>query len=234
MDYRGLQALYTVIQTQSFENAANSLCLTQSAISQRIKRLEEDEGEPLLIRSLPYQATTRGQSLLGHYKQVMLLEDNLRSALAQQQQQPQITIAINRDCLETWFGQVLATHELMQTLRLEIIADDQELTLSHLQTGMASACLSTQAKPLSGCQAQTLGNMEYCLVATPAFKAQYFKHRIDTQQLLKAPAVIFDRKDQLLDWFLQRYYDINEPHQNTHRIPSVQVCRAAPDALRPS
>ncbi|EIM4385493.1 LysR family transcriptional regulator, partial [Escherichia coli] len=38
-DYRTLQALDAVIRERGFERAAQKLCITQSAVSQRIKQL---------------------------------------------------------------------------------------------------------------------------------------------------------------------------------------------------
>ena len=40
LDYRGIEALQSVLSLQSFEKAAAKLHITQSAVSQRIKNLE--------------------------------------------------------------------------------------------------------------------------------------------------------------------------------------------------
>lgn len=45
-DYRTLQALDAVIRERGFERAAQKLCITQSAVSQRIKQLENMFGQP--------------------------------------------------------------------------------------------------------------------------------------------------------------------------------------------
>lgn len=45
-DYRTLQALDAVIRERGFERAAQKLCITQSAVSQRIKQLENLFGQP--------------------------------------------------------------------------------------------------------------------------------------------------------------------------------------------
>ena len=57
-DYKSLEALAAVIDQQSFDKAAERLYITQSAISQRIKSLEQYVGQPLLIRDLPYSPTS--------------------------------------------------------------------------------------------------------------------------------------------------------------------------------
>ncbi len=85
--------------------AAKRLFLTQSAISQRIKQLEESTGQLLLIRSQPLQLTSVGQKLLRHYHQVSLLQNELLNSLydAREQGFSRLTIGLNADSLATWF-----------------------------------------------------------------------------------------------------------------------------------
>ena len=78
-DYRTLQALDAVIRERGFERAAQKLCITQSAVSQRIKQLENMFGQPLLVRTVPPRPTEQGQKLLALLRQVELLEKELRS-----------------------------------------------------------------------------------------------------------------------------------------------------------
>lgn len=82
LDYKLLLALDAVIREQNFERAAQRLHITQSAISQRIKQLEQQFAEPLIIRSQPLQATGLGQKLLAHYRQVRQLELELAGELS--------------------------------------------------------------------------------------------------------------------------------------------------------
>ncbi len=64
IDYKLLQASAEVIRHGSFEKAARDLGLTQSAISQRVKLLEDRLGQPLIIRSKPIAATDAGKRRL--------------------------------------------------------------------------------------------------------------------------------------------------------------------------
>jgi len=66
MDYKLLAALAAIIETQSFDLAAEQLFISQSAISQRIKLLEENIGQPVLIRKQPIELTIVGEQLLSH------------------------------------------------------------------------------------------------------------------------------------------------------------------------
>ncbi len=110
LDYAHLKALSVVITEGGFERAAKVLFITQSAVSQRIKALEERVGQTLLIRSNPVQATPMGKRLLRHYAQVSLLESELSAEIdADDPSLPTVVkIAVNADSLATWFLPAIA------------------------------------------------------------------------------------------------------------------------------
>jgi DNA-binding transcriptional LysR family regulator len=60
LDYALLAALAAVIRTGSFEQAAQQLHVTPSAVSQRVKLLEERLGTILVVRGTPCVGTPRG------------------------------------------------------------------------------------------------------------------------------------------------------------------------------
>lgn len=51
VDYRGLAALDAIIEYGNFDKAAAALAITQSAVSQRLRMLENSAGELLIVRS---------------------------------------------------------------------------------------------------------------------------------------------------------------------------------------
>ena len=63
LDYASLAALAAVVREGSFERAARSLHVTPSAISQRIRLLEERVGCALVVRAQPCRATEAGRRL---------------------------------------------------------------------------------------------------------------------------------------------------------------------------
>ncbi len=77
LDYKLLKALAMVIDEGGFEKGAKKLHLTQSAVSQRIKMLEEYVGQILLTRTTPPAATIAGLGYLAHYRKVQQLESDL-------------------------------------------------------------------------------------------------------------------------------------------------------------
>ncbi len=222
LDYRGLEALFTVIELQSFEEAASKLHITQSAVSQRIKALEIHYGEPVLIRNLPYTPTKLGGHLLGHFKQISILEGSLENKIRPTTTKPNFSIALNRDSLETWFLELIEKEDFLKNVDLEVITDDQELTLDYLKKGLVSACVSTSSKEIVGGKAVFLGNMEYLLVASPAFTNKYFSKGDIKKSLLKAPALKYDKNDHLHERYLEKFYNLNNQELTFQIIPSVK------------
>ena len=72
LDYASLAALAAVIREGSFERAAAVLGVTPSAVSQRVKALEERLGTVLVVRGQPCLATATGGRLCAHAERVRL------------------------------------------------------------------------------------------------------------------------------------------------------------------
>jgi DNA-binding transcriptional LysR family regulator len=78
-----LRAMVMVADCASFTTAAARLHSTQSTISQKIRRLEEMAGHPLLVRgNRDVHPTDAGELVLGHARQLLALNDQLLEALA--------------------------------------------------------------------------------------------------------------------------------------------------------
>lgn len=112
LDYAALSALAAVVRAGSFERAARALHVTPSAISQRIRTLEERAGCALMVREQPCRATEAGRRLCQHVDQVRLLEHELHGALpalapAHFNPAP-LPIAVNADSLATWLAPAIA------------------------------------------------------------------------------------------------------------------------------
>ncbi|MEO1314122.1 MAG: LysR family transcriptional regulator ArgP [Pseudomonadota bacterium] len=201
-DYPLLLALAAVIREGTFEAAARSLRITQSAVSQRIKLLEEKTGAVLIVRGRPCVATEYGQFLYRHVETVQLLEHDLQKNLSSIRTSEAgapavIRIAVNSDSLATWFPEVVQKAGNQLNLHLDIIPDDQEYTADRLRNGEALAAITAEAAPLHGCRIVPLGNMEYVATATPRYMAKYFRDGVTMDAIRQAPHLVYDRKDQL-------------------------------------
>lgn len=137
LDYKLLSALAMIIEVQSFELAAQKLFISQSAISQRIKLLEENIGQPILIRSQPIKLTEVGTQLLSHYKKVKQLENELLPQLLPDVpvKPVKITLAVNADSVATWFIKALSGVLKNHLIELNLLIEHEERTLEKLRSG---------------------------------------------------------------------------------------------------
>jgi len=224
-EYPLLEALAAVVSEGTFEAAARSLNITQSAVSQRLKLLEERAGAVLIVRGRPCVATEFGQQLYRHVEQVHLLEHDLRKSLTSIEDPSAgtpavIRIAVNSDSLATWFPEVVQRTGSELNVHFDIIPDDQEHTAERLRSGEALAAVTTEANPLHGCRRVPLGAMEYVAVATPRFIAANFSDDVSLETVSNAAHLVFNRKDLLLQqWFLNAFGE-SAPHVG-HSVPSV-------------
>jgi|SRR3989338_514831 len=226
LHYDQLEALEAVAKERSFQKAAGSLFISQSAISQRIRQLELSVGQPVLVRSPVIQPTLIGQQLLAHLRQVRLLEGSLKEKLPFQKRGAQfqsIAIALNTESLSTWFIGAIRSVAIEQKILLELLIDDQDRTINYLRTGKVWGCVTSVAQPPHGCISTFLGEMIYKCVATPQFVKKYFTKGINGKTLLNAPAAIYGEYDEMHDAYLGhlfKTYKNGRPKQ--HFVPSPQ------------
>lgn len=230
-DYDSLVVLAAVIRTGSFEAAANSLNVTQSAVSQRIKQLEERVGSILVQRGRPCVATDDGLLLCQHVEQVTLLQHELSAQLAARGKGTEtnaasIRIAVNSDSLATWFPEVCERTLSELNLLLEIVHDNQDFTEERLRSGDALAIVTSQNKPIPGCVTVPLGAMEYMAVATKDFANTHLPKGSSQSAVTAAPSIQFDRKDTLpQQWLMLAFGGTGK--MTSHYIPSYEGHLAA-------
>jgi len=210
LDYAALSALAAVVREGSFERAAHALHVTPSAISQRIRLLEERMGCALVLRGQPCQPTDTGRQLCLHVDHVRLLEQELCNALptlgSDNPARPHLPVAVNADSLATWLAPVLADFAAQSPVLLDVVVDDQEHTAQSLRSGAVLAAVTASAQPASGCNSVPLGAMSYIAAAS----------------LAQAPSLQFNAKDDLQARWVRGLcgHAVELPR---HTLPSAQA-----------
>jgi LysR family transcriptional regulator (chromosome initiation inhibitor) len=227
LDYPLLAALAAVIRTGSFERAARQLHVTPSAVSQRVKLLEERLGTVLVVRGQPCTGTATGQRLCQHVEQVALLESELRATLpglSPADGPVALRIAVNADSLATWF--VAAMAELSGCL-FDLVLDDQDHSAEWLHKGEVLAAVTASVVPVPGCNSHPLGALRYRATASPEFLRRHFRDGVTAEALATAPCLTFNRKDQLqTQWLRLALSDCESaqmPTPPTHWLPSTHA-----------
>ncbi len=228
LDYASLSAVAAVVREGSFERAARALNVTPSAVSQRVKQLEERLGSVLIVRGQPCTATATGRLLCSHIEQVGMLEHELRGALPKLTQantdsgRVTLRVAVNADSLGTWFIGAMAEFLGTEAALLDVALDDQEHTVEWLRSGEVLAAVTAHAQPVQGCNSVTLGRLNYVAVTSPAFMQRYFPDGVTATSLADAPGLTFNRKDRLQSQWIRKVCrrDVDIP---THWFPSTQA-----------
>ena len=201
LDYSSLFALAAVVREGSFERAARAMHVTPSAVSQRIRLLEERVGCALVVRGQPCLPTETGRRLCQHVDRVHLLEHELQQALpavaAQGPSRVSLPVAVNADSLATWFAPALAQFAASAPVLMSLAVDDEGHTAEWLRNGSVLAAVTASEHPPAGCNSRPLGAMRYVAAASPAFMARHFSAGVNIESLAVAPSLVFNPKDEL-------------------------------------
>jgi len=207
LDRDQLATLRAVVDAGTFDAAARTLSLTPSAVSQRIKALEQQLGRVLLVRTKPVRATESGEVLLRLAREIALLETDAAAALRLEGAGDGVTsvpLAVNADSLTSWFLPAIAGVCTERRIVVDIHREDQDRTAELLASGQVMAAVTSQSEPVPGCSATPLGVLVYRPAASRAFADRWFPHGADAASLARAPVVDFDHDDELQSRYLRR------------------------------
>lgn len=219
-----VRTLLVAVDAGTFEAAARVLHVTPSAVSQRVKALEQRTGRVLLVRSKPLKPTESGVAVVRFARQLAWLEDNARAELgltgaeadtdgsgeghaARAVPVQTLSIAVNSDSLSSWFPEVTARFSADAAVCFDLHREDQDYTDELLRAGLVMAAISSSPKPVQGCVVRPLGRMRYRSVATHGFIRRWLPDGVGATDLAAAlavaPVIVFNRKDDLQDAFLR-------------------------------
>jgi LysR family transcriptional regulator (chromosome initiation inhibitor) len=218
-----LRTLQTLVEEGTFEAAAQRLRVTSSAVSQRIKALEQTSGQVLVQRSNPVLPTEAGTVVLRMARQVSLLDADAQAALHTGGDGVSfpVAVAVNADSLATWFLDAVAPLVESGSVVFDIHREDQEHTTSLLRSGTVMAAVTSTPEAVQGCSVEPLGAMRYRAVCTPRFQKTHSLASGAVRELAHAPRVDFDRRDELQADFIRRIAGPDaEAAQARHLIPT--------------
>ncbi|KFF60432.1 chromosome replication initiation inhibitor protein [Cryobacterium sp. MLB-32] len=217
-----LATLLALVSEGSFETAAARLHVTPSAVSQRVKAMEQTCGRVLVQRTTPIRLTDAGDVLLRYARQVELLEADTVRELQEGRSDGDallIPLAVNADSLATWFLDALAGLGDRLGVAFDLHREDQEHTTKLLRAGTVMAAVTSTREPVQGCVTEALGNMRYRAVATPEFVTRWLPAGPGLSGLPQAPVVAFERNDDLQEAFLRDHAGGGSSGP-THYIPT--------------
>ena len=138
LDLAIMRTLLAAVETGSFAAAARKVGRSESAVSLQIKRLEEQIGEPVFVRTGKQMTLTGTGARLAEYARRLLdLNDEALSAASDNSIDGTVTLGVPHDVTETWLPAVIegfrrshpsATLKVVEgrsAILLSRLADDQ-------------------------------------------------------------------------------------------------------------
>lgn len=224
LDAGQLSALSAVVEFGSFDAAAEHLHVTPSAISQRIKALEQRVGQVLVLREKPCVATPAGNPLLRLAAQTALLEsETLAEMSGGSAHHPRVALAVNADSMATWFTEVFTR---LPDVLFDVRIEDQDHSARLLREGVVMGAVTTERAPVAGCRVQALGVMRYRPVATQQYLERYLPDGFTVDAVAAAPSLAWNRDDALQDQLVRKALrkTVRRP---IHYVPTAEGFGAA-------
>lgn len=212
-----------IVDGGSLEAAARSLHITPSAVSQRVKALEQQLARVLVVRGRPTTLTPSGEAVVRMARQISLLEHEARSELGLEgdEGRANVPLAVNADSMATWFLAPLARLSSIHDIDFDLHRDDQSFTARLLESGEVMAAVTSESAPVTGCTVTPLGVLSYEAAANPDFVRRWFPDGVTDEALRRAPFVDFDRRDSLQhDWLASR--GVESHGVPRHYVPASQ------------
>ncbi|WP_341305291.1 LysR family transcriptional regulator [Pseudomonas sp. TMP25] len=155
LDHLLLRSFVAVADCGNFTRAAERLHLTQSTVSQQLRRLEDSLGCRLLDRSArQVRMTAEGEQLCSYARRILALHDEADDVLRNRQSDGVLRLGVPEDFAAERLMPLLADFTEAQTsVRLEITSGLSPELLRQYREGQFDLLLSKQMNPGNDCLA---------------------------------------------------------------------------------
>jgi DNA-binding transcriptional LysR family regulator len=227
MNLRFVEAFHWVATLKSISRAAEKLHLTQSAMSSRIAKLEEELGVLLLDRSdKQFKLTTAGTRFLVHANKLLELQ---RDAKAEMGSGESVAISLRIGAIESvlhswlipWLEQLRLDHP---SLELDLTVETTPILNEQIQRGTLDLAFAVLPSSADGVRNKALTPMKMAFVGHPERhpKAKYLLDDLASMDLLT-----FQKGSQpnltLLDLFRQHRLQPKKVHAISSISAMVQL-----------
>src|SRR5216683_2011012 len=137
LDLELLRSFVSVVDSGGFTRAGERVHRTQSTVSQQIKRLEDDLGQPLLNRTAKdVTPTEAGERLLSYARRLLSLAEEARDVMTRPGNEGAVRLGIPEDFAAYRLAKLLATFTRARPgLRLDLERGELDLALLKRDAG---------------------------------------------------------------------------------------------------
>jgi DNA-binding transcriptional LysR family regulator len=147
LDLELLRSFVSVVDAGGFTRAGERVHRTQSTVSQQIKRLEEDVGQPLLNRSgKDVTPTEAGERLLSYARRLLALAEEARDVLTRPGNEGAVRLGVPEDFAAYRLAKLLAAFARSHpNVRLDVRSDQSIYLKRDLERGDLDLALFKRA-----------------------------------------------------------------------------------------
>src|SRR2546430_3636071 len=147
LDLELLRSFVSVVDAGGFTRAGERVHRTQSTVSQQIKRLEDDVGQPLLNRNgKDVTPTEAGERLLSYARRLLALAEEARDVVARPDHEGAVRLGVPEDFAAYRLTKLLAAFSRSHPgLRLDVRADQSTYLKRDLESGNLALALFKRA-----------------------------------------------------------------------------------------
>jgi DNA-binding transcriptional LysR family regulator len=137
LDLELLRSFVSVVDSGGFTRAGERVHRTQSTVSQQIKRLEDDVGQPLLNRNgKDVTPTEAGERLLSYARRLLALAEEARDVMARPESEGAVRLGVPEDFAAYRLAKLLAAFSRSHPgLRLDVRTDQSANLKRDLERG---------------------------------------------------------------------------------------------------
>lgn len=168
--FRGMEYVYAVWKEKSFSNAAKKLYVTQPALSNSVKRVEDKVGAPIFDRSTsPIQLTDVGREYLHAVEQILAIQENFSHYLSDSQNLKTGRLTIGSGAMISSYllpGLIARYKERFPSVEVDVVEGDREQLEELLADGMIDLVVENSRLPDALFEGQFFQE-EHILLAAP-------------------------------------------------------------------
>ncbi len=148
IDLSLLRAFVVVLQSGGMTSAGKQLHLTQAAVSQQIKRLEEQFDVALFERAnRRLTLTAQGERLLGHAQKILSLNDEIWGLMTTPEYEGEVFLGVPYDIVQPFMAPILQSfHAAWPKIHIRMVCDTTVRLREKHKAGELDITLATEAE----------------------------------------------------------------------------------------
>lgn len=220
-----LQAFQAIVKSKTVHAAADTLNITQTAVTQRIRALEEKLRVTLFIRTRRGMLlTSEGEALLRYCQAVRDIEGEALAKIKSTGIETDIHVCITGATSvmgSRIIPQCIPVIKQFPKLQLHFDINDVENRIKSVRSGEAQFAIVQQSDTPAEMCAKKLNPENYVLVCSPTWKKRTLNDIIQNERIID-----FDPTDQITFNYLKKYRLFNKARYDRHfanRIESLAL-----------